>query len=57
MDTDVHFVIYAASLDSAEKYAGERRWRSSVWRFVTDEHAPDVPRVYVRDFGNEWDLG
>lgn len=56
MDTDVRFVVYATSLESAEKYAGERKWHKSIWRFITDDKAPQLPRVYVRDFGNEWDL-
>lgn len=56
MDTGVRFIIYAASLESADEYAGERKWHKSIWRFVTDSEAPQLPRVYVRDFGNEWDL-
>lgn len=56
VDTNVRFVVYAASLDSAKLYAAERSWRDSVWLFVTDSDAPELPRVYVRDFGNEWDL-
>lgn len=56
VDTNVRFIVYAASLESAELYAAERRWRESIWLFVTDGDAPVLPRVYVRDFGNEWDL-
>ena len=55
VDTNVRFIVYAASLESAQLYAAERRWRESIWLFVTDGDAPQLPRVYVRDFGNAWD--